>query len=206
MNINIKNNWNEITLKEFEQMQSLDKDSMSVDEYILNLVAILSDVTLDELKLLPFAEVLKLNNSLSFLSKPMENQMPKPSIVIRGRKYEIMTNPANMSTSQFLDFRILAEQKERRKRDLLSVFIIPKGMEYGSYSLEEVKEDIDYLSITFVEGLLNFFSKVSVAYSRTFLQYLKRQMKKESRLSEVDRHLTLQNIAKIEQAMAHLQC
>ena len=167
--------WNNLPVKYLKSINEINRnESLSTDDKILNIVALINNISYDEIIALPLDEVKGLIKSCNFLY-----QAPKPNKYVRnlnlnGKKYEVMKEVTDISTAQFIDYNSLINDYDNKFIELLSIFIIPKGHKYNQdYDIKEVISDIgNYLSVEEALGLSNFFIKKYKRYITLILLYL----------------------------------
>lgn len=178
------NNWNDISIKKFDEISNIlsSMNNVNEDEALeinINLLSALCDVSVEEIEDLPLTEFSKLLKQTEFLKK-----MPKVDIkdnyVINGKKYVLLSNVQKMTTAQYIDYQTLVKNADKNVKELLSVFLIPKGKKYGEYDLEEVISDIyNYFPITDARAVSFFFTLVLQSLTKATLISLERRTKKE---------------------------
>ena len=74
----------------------------------------------------------------------------------------------------------MVKNADKNVKELLSVFLIPKGKKYGEYDLEEVMNDIyNYFPIADARAVSFFFTLVLQSLTKATLISLERRTKKE---------------------------
>lgn len=177
-------NWNEISIKTFDEISSLvvNRSSVNDDEALeinINLLSILCDVDVEEIENLPLVEFSKLVSQTEFL-KEMPQVDIKEKYLINGHKYVLCANVAKMTTAQYIDYQTLVKNADKNVKELLAVFLIPEGKKYGDYDLEEVIDEIyNYLPIAAARAISFFFTLVLQSLTKATLISLERRTKKE---------------------------
>ena len=178
------NNWAEISIKKFDEISNIlsSMNNVNEDEALeinINLLSILCDVSVEEIEDLPLTEFSKLVKQTEFL-KEMPKVDIKDNYVINGKKYVLLSNVQKMTTAQYIDYQTLVKNADKNVKELLSVFLIPKGKKYGEYDLEEVINDIyNYFPITDARAVSFFFTLVLQSLTKATLISLERRTKKE---------------------------
>lgn len=178
------NNWSEISIKKFDEISNIlySMNNVNEDEALeinINLLSILCDVSVEEIEDLPLTEFSKLVKQTEFL-KEMPKVDIKDSYVINGKKYVLCANVSKMTTAQYIDYQTLVKNADKNVKELLSVFLIPKGKKYGEYDLEEVISDIyNYFPIADARAVSFFFTLVLQSLTKATLISLERRTKKE---------------------------
>ena len=178
------NDWQSISIKKFDEISDIlssmknfnDDEALEIN---INLLSILCDVSIDEIEDLPLTEFSKLVKQTEFL-KEMPKVDIKDSYVINGKKYVLCANVSKMTTAQYIDYQTLIKNADKNVKELLSVFLIPKGKKYGEYDLEEVMSDIyNYFPIADARAVSFFFTLVLQSLTKATLISLERRTKKE---------------------------
>ena len=178
------NKWSEISIKKFDEISDIlssmknfnDDEALEIN---INLLSILCDVSVDEIEDLPLTEFSKLVKQTEFL-KEMPKVDIKDSYVINGKKYVLCANVSKMTTAQYIDYQTLIKNADKNVKELLSVFLIPKGKKYGEYDLDEVINDIyNYFPIADARAVSFFFTLVLQSLTKATLISLERRTKKE---------------------------
>ena len=159
------NDWNCISIKKFDEISDIlssmknfnDDEALEIN---INLLSILCDVSVDEIEDLPLTEFSKLVKQTEFL-KEMPKVDIKDSYVINGKKYVLCANVSKMTTAQYIDYQTLIKNADKNVKELLSVFLIPKGKKYGEYDLDEVITEIyNYIPIADARAVSSFLTLV----------------------------------------------
>ena len=178
------NNWQSISIKKFDEISNIlsSMNNVNEDEALeinINLLSVLCDVPVEEIEDLPLTEFSKLVKQTEFL-KEMPKVEIKDNYIINGKKYVLLTNVQKMTTAQYIDYQTLVKNADKNVKELLSVFLIPKGKKYGEYDLEEVMSDIyNYFPITDARAVSFFFTLVLQSLTKATLISLERRTKKE---------------------------
>lgn len=161
----MKNNWNEITVGEFIQLEQLLKSDIPESYRTVNVVALLDNKTIDEIESLPAAEFVKLARQLEFIqSQPKANDVKK-SYLINNRHYTLKADLTQITTAQYIDYQNYMKEETKDMVKLLSVWLIPRGNEYNDgYDIQEVMKDIDNMLLEDAMGIAFFFKKQLAAY------------------------------------------
>lgn len=178
------NDWSDISIKKFDEINNIlsNINNVNEDEALeinINLLSILCDVSVEEIEDLPLTEFSKLVKQTEFL-KEMPKVDIKDNYVINGKKYVLCANVSKMTTAQYIDYQTLVKNADKNVKELLSVFLIPKGKKYGEYDLEEVMNDIyNYFPIADARAVSFFFTLVLQSLTKATLISLERRTKKE---------------------------
>ena len=194
MEIKIKNNWNEITWKEYEQIEQILNTEISSDYKAINLVSVLTGLSLDEIELLPISEFQKFIPALEFLKTQPETHNHKFEYTVNGREYIFRGKLDEISTAQYIDYRTYMSEENKDVVKLFSCFLIPKGHEYNDgYDIEQVKSDIEDMCWLDVRAASFFFRIQLAAYILILKSSLQKTLKEtqatKKQRKEMEAHL-----------------
>ena len=196
-------NYNDLTVGKYQEIMVVLKGKV-VDEYATNiqLVSILSDMSEDDVLNLGLSEYKVLNQKLSFLLVEPPKRMIANMYKIGGFELETMLDVRKMTVAQYVDYQTFVKDVDKYLIEMLSVFLIPKGMKYNEgYDIVEVQRAIrDNLSIVDAMSLSAFFLLWSQSLIKATLTYLTKQMKKMKRTMKKP-----MEIQKMEEAIANLE-
>lgn len=153
-------NYNSLTVGKYEALLRARADHEGdTNELNLHVLSILSDKTVDELLDLKVPEFRAMMDRAGFLCTA-----PRPSEVARQYRFGDLTlvpvtDIRKMTAAQYIDFQNFSNAGEGRQAELLSCFLVPKGMKYNDgYDILEVQQAIrDFMPVTAALGLLSFF-------------------------------------------------
>lgn len=196
-------NYNDLTIGKYMEVKAI-LDGEVIDEYTTNiqLVAVLNDMTEDEVVNLGLVEYRKLNEKLVFLTEMPVQKMVADKYRIGGYELDTMLNVDAMTVSQYIDYQTFVKDTDKYLVEMLSIFLIPKGCKYNEgYDILDVQRAIrDNLSIVDAMALSAFFllwfrslTKVTLTSLTKRLKKMKKQMKNP------------QEIQKMEEAIANLE-
>lgn len=153
-------NYTSLTVGKYEALLRARADHEGdTNELNLHVLSILSDMTVDELLDLKVPEFRAMMDRAGFLCTA-----PRPSEVARQYRFGDLTlvpvtDIRKMTAAQYIDFQNFSNAGEGRQAELLSCFLVPKGMKYNDgYDILEVQQAIrDFMPVTAALGLLAFF-------------------------------------------------
>ena len=174
-------NWNDISIKQYNDIKNLylDPDLSDEDRLILQ-INILFGV--DALKL-KANELHKYVNEMKFLGEKVPKMKIKKEYQLGNNIYTLKKELKDVTVAQWIDFQNFLKDGSDTDNyaNLLSVFFFPKGeTEYGDgYDIEQVRYDINnHLSIAEAMSISSFFLTYRKALSIRFLLYTKKQILK----------------------------
>lgn len=145
----------------------------------LQVMAILTGMTEDELLHMPLTEYRKLRDRAGFIFYTPEAAPVKESYKM-GNWELIPTRPKAMITAQYIDFKEWAKITDRdTTAEMLSALMVPAGRRYNiGYEITDVIEALQELPVTEAAGLRNFFTMQWVELMQSSLTYSAREARK----------------------------
>lgn len=188
-----KRNWNNITLKDWYEIQNI----LSVeDEYTtFNLLDYLYGIDSTNM---PLVEVYKYTNALSFLNntEAYKTIQLEDKYTINGTTYVGFTDITKISVGQFIDYKNYTKENPIKYEDVLSVFIIPEGHNYNDgYDMGKVKEDMLELPFIVCQKCAFFLLKQLETFAQIFLFY---SMKEIEKMKGIDKEKKKEVIEQME--------
>ena len=175
MEITIKNNWDDITWKEYEQIEQILATDIPSDYKAVHLVSVLTGKSVEELELLPISQFQKFLPALEFLQTEPETHTHQFEYTVNGREYDFKGKIDELTTAQYIDYRAYMNEEDKDVIKLMSVFLIPKGHDYNDgYDMEQVMSDIGDMCWLDVRAA-SFFFRIWLA---TFIVILKSSLQK----------------------------
>ena len=153
-------NYNSLTVGKYEALLRARADHEGdTNELNLHVLSILSDMTVDQLLDLKVPEFRAMMDRAGFLCTA-----PRPSEVAKQYRFGDLTlvpvtDIRKMTAAQYIDFQNFSNAGEGRQAEMLSCFLVPKGMKYNDgYDILEVQQAIRvFMPVTAALGLLAFF-------------------------------------------------
>lgn len=173
--------FDKMSLRVFFDVEDITQSDMDLLDKEVNLIALLSGMSPDDVLALPLAEFSKMTSNLQFITGMPNRVVPKTKYKLNGRIYEVMYDADNMNVAQYVDYASYSKLEDGRERliGLLSVFLIPKGKKYGDgYDMKVVKEDVLDMSVVEVWSMSAFFLDWSKALTKVTQTYLVKKLKK----------------------------
>ena len=172
-------NWNDISIKQYNDIKNLylDPDLSDEDRLILQ-INILFNV--DALKL-KTNELHKYINDMKFLGEKVPKMKIKNEYKLGGNVYTLKKELKDVTVAQWIDFQNFLKDggsDTDNYANLLSIFFFPKGeTEYGeNYDIEQVRQDINnHLSIAEAMSISSFFLLWRKTSLLLFLLYTRRE-------------------------------
>lgn len=192
--IKVKDNWDSITWKEYEQLEQMLFADIPETYKTVNIIALLSGCSNDYLESLPIAEFQQLIPSLNFLKTEPETRYHKENYTVNGREYKFKGKLDEITTAQYIDYRAYMNEENKDVVKLLSAFLIPVGHDYNDgYDMEQVQSDIADMCWLDVRAAAFFFRIQLAAYILTLKSSLRKTMKtakaKKAEIKQVEESL-----------------
>lgn len=173
-------NYNKLSIGKFMEIQDIDFTGMEEIDIQVSLIAILNDMTEDEVMDLPLNDYKDCVRKLKFLATKPEPKTKIPKAVkLDGKEYTVIKDIKEMTAGQYIDYQNYLSHKENKYLPhILSCFIIPKGEKYGDSNLMEIIEIIKTeLPIGTALNMSAFFLKKWESLTKGTLTYLGLKMK-----------------------------
>ena len=171
-------NWNDISIKQYNDIKNLYLDTELSDEDRLILqINILFGV--DALKL-KTNELYKYVNEMKFLGSKIPKMKIKKEYKLGNNTYTLKKDLRDVRVAQWIDWQNFLKDGSDTDNyaNLLSIFFFPKGeKEYGeNYDIEQVRQDINnHLSIAEAMSISSFFLTYRKISLLLFLLYTRRE-------------------------------
>lgn len=177
-----KFNWSNISGEKYYEITDVLNSSRSDLEKEVSLIAIITDLSEEEVYDLPLSDYSAYASKLVFLNKFTYPQWKKKDIKLPSFDCKVIDDISTLNVTQYIDFQSFVSSPLRDSYDkLLSIIIIPKGHKYNdNYDITVLQKELrEYLGWPEVQSLLDFFIRVSVRSLEHSLKYYNRKMKKE---------------------------
>ena len=194
--------YEKLTVGKYQEVKAvIDSD---VDEYSTNiqLVAVLNNMTEEEVGDLDLKSYQTLNQKLEFLQELPAKRMVATKYKIGGFDLDVMMSMQQMTVAQYIDYQTYLKDVDKYLVEMLSVFLIPKGKKYADgYDIIEVQNAIrDNMSIIDAMSLSAFFLLLYQSLTKATVASLTRKMKKMMKKSK-----NSQEIEKLQEVIRNLE-
>lgn len=172
-------NWDNLTLRKFVEIRMVTNHPFyTEDDRVLRIAAIVNEIAYEDLLNLPIARATEYVGTASFLYDKPVPKKHRNSYTLNGRKYSLLKSPSEMTTAQYIDYQtVIVEEFESHLIDLMSIILVPEGHNYNDgYDLEQVRSDIETLSVTEALGISDFFLKQYRRLLKRILLYSRAEM------------------------------
>lgn len=204
--INVPTRWAEISLETMDKIAEISNNSIYTDEQReTEFIKLLTDLTDDDIDNMNIVDYQKILNSLKFLNQPISKVLPKDSITLNNKTYNVLLYPSRMTAAQFLDYKtIMASDMNHKTARLIACFVVPEGAKYAddSYNPDDVVNDIyKYMSIEYAYGLTFFFESQYKAFATGILAYSIQEIKKDKEIPQEMKNTVLQKLQEVKAIM-----
>lgn len=169
------NDYSNLPIGKYYEILDICESDLSKIEKDLAVIAVLLDVTEDEVYKLKPEEVYELQQQLKFLSKPAKDAKKKfKKLKIADKTYRIVSKLDELNIGQYVDFQFNWNKDYLTNLpQILSIFLIPEGCKYNEgYDIVEVQQAIkDNLSIEAALNIAFFLRRKSVDLIKSRLLY-----------------------------------
>ena len=174
--IKIIDNYRNLPIGKWLEIMELSKDE-NVDalEQQVKTIAILTELTEDEVLDLPIMEYKSLAAKTMFLEKEYDGKLQiTKSYGLNGMELIPVKDFNKITTAQYVDYQTFSKEGDMYLVQTLSTLLVPKGKKYNDgYDMDAVQQAIrDNLSVADVLSLYAFFLTKwvkSIKDSQTFL-------------------------------------
>ena len=204
--INVPTSWSEISLETMDKIAEISNNSSYTDEQReTDIIKLLTGITDDEIDNMNIVDYQKILNSLKFLNQPISKVLPKDSIELNNKTYNVLLYPSRMTAAQFLDYKtIMASDMNHKTARLIACFVVPEGAKYAddSYNPDDVVNDIyKYMSIEYAYGLTFFFESQYKAFATGILAYSIKEIKKDKEMPQEMKSQVLKKLQEVKAIM-----
>jgi len=185
--MSLPKSWNEVTIKQFQELYFLLGKKPTIDTWIL----VLSSLTKKHQSYyysLPIKELTKQINSLRYLTNPEVNTKINKYLTNKGKVYKAVLFASDMKMNQVADLKGLMHKEGQTVNDtivenlhkLLACIYVPltwKGFTYTPSKHKEVSEQMLNLKVGDVYGAVFFYSKTYKALMKAIEDYGQENLK-----------------------------
>ena len=158
----IIDNYRKLPIGKYNEIVKLCETEMDEVDRKVKIVGILTGLTDDEVLALPLTDFTECCAKAKFIDLPCpETLIPSvsKSYPVGGFNLVPVTDMRKVTTAQYIDFLSFSKDKEHNIVEMLSCFLVPKGMDYNEgYDILDVHNAIkEEMSVAEVLALLAFF-------------------------------------------------
>ena len=158
----IIDNYRKLPIGKYNEIVKLCETEMDEVDRKVSIVAILTGLTEDEVLALPITDFTECCAKAKFIDLPCpETLIPSVSKSYPVGEFNLVpvTDMRKVTTAQYIDFLSFSKDKEHNIVEMLSCFLVPKGMDYNEgYDILDVHNAIkEEMSVAEVLAVLAFF-------------------------------------------------
>lgn len=181
--MNIIDNYRKLPIGKYNEIVRLCETEMDEVDRKVKIVGILTGLTDDEVLALPLTDFTECCAKARFIDLPC----PETLIPSVSKSYPVgvfnlvpVTDMRKVNTAQYIDFLTFSKDKEHNIVEMLSCFLVPKGMDYNEgYEILDVHNAIkEEMSVAEVLAVLAFFFGSWTKSLHSTLSYSKRQARR----------------------------
>lgn len=181
--MNIIDNYRKLPIGKYIDIVKLCETEMDEVDRKVKIVGILTGLTDDEVLALPLTDFTECCAKARFIDQPCpETLIPSvsKSYPVGGINLVPVTDMRKVTTAQYIDFITFSKDKEHNIVEMLSCFLVPKGMDYNEgYDILDVHNAIkEEMSVAEVLAVLAFFFGSWTKSLHSTLSYSKRQARR----------------------------
>lgn len=173
-----KISWDSISLSDFIQIQSIATSNL---DDMTKTVELLKVITHNEqIDDLPINEFKEQTVKLKLLEMPLKHNKIRKEYILNGKRYITTTKIKELTTGQYIDYCNLCKNPVGIDsiKKIVAILLIPEGTTYcNGYDLEDVESAVEnYMSITDIYGVADFFRNALQKYSKALVDYLRKEI------------------------------
>lgn len=158
----IIDNYRKLPIGKYNEIVKLCETEMNELDRKVKIVGILTGLTDDEVLALPLTDFTECCAKAKFIDLPCpETLIPSVSKSYPVGEFNLVpvTDMRKVTTAQYIDFLSFSKDKEHNIVEMMSCFLVPKGMDYNEgYDILDVHNAIkEEMSVAEVLALLAFF-------------------------------------------------
>lgn len=191
-----KKSWNDVSITDWKKLRDISEENISEAEKNVATLAVLCEVSEDELWDMPVGELQRLQNGIDWIGKfDFNKKASHKRITIGGEKYNITTDLNKLTVAAYVDYQLYINDRDNHMGDILACFIVPEGKTYGNgYDVQELAKKIeDTVSIVFWNEI--FFSLLrnslySIKAMQIYLTYRQKKTKDKKEREMMEEAMT----------------
>ena len=159
--ITVPKGWNEITLKQWQDIQRLYDSTDGNEKFdVRDVIHILTNKTVDEINELPYEFLEKITDILSFMAQSPTDDKPTNKIIIDGEEY-VVNIMEKLKTGEYVATQMALKNDKFDYASLLAILCRKNGEIYDSTfeaeEFEKRKELFEQQPITKILPIISFF-------------------------------------------------
>lgn len=157
-------NWKNVTVRQYQQLVELGKMELSDQEATTEAIAILSGMTINEVRQLSERSRIRWERRIGFIHQELK-PVTKRYIKVNGRTYCNDINVRQMPSARYIETKYFGQDIIGNMHKLAAVMVYPvrkswfkyKPLEYDTFMFEQYSDDMLDIPVTHAMGLLVFF-------------------------------------------------
>ena len=201
----IIDNYRKLPIGKYNEIVKLCETEMDEVDRKVKIVGILTGLTDDEVLALPITDFTECCAKAKFIDLPCpETLIPSvsKSYPVGGFNLVPVTDMRKVTTAQYIDFITFSKDKEHNIVEMLSCFLVPKGMDYNEgYDILDVHTAIkEEMSVAEVLALLAFFFGSWTRSLHSTLSYSERMARRVK--DKEKRQMMMERIAELRSTIS----
>lgn len=121
MEVKIINSWAGVTLEKYQQIVDIQQNELlEAYEKDLQVVALLRNITEDELNAMPLTKIKEMVNHVAFISEPIPEVSLRDVYEVNGVKYKLTRKVTDLTGRDFITLTTLMQDGQKLKEDFYS--------------------------------------------------------------------------------------
>lgn len=201
----IIDNYRKLPIGKYNEIVKLCETEMDEVDRKVKIVGILTGLTDDEVLALPLTDFTECCAKAKFIDLPCpETLIPSVSKSYPVGEFNLVpvTDMRKVTTAQYIDFLSFSKDKEHNIVEMLSCFLVPKGMDYNEgYDILDVHNAIkEEMSVAEVLALLAFFFGSWTRSLHSTLSYSERMARRVK--DKEKRQMMMERIAELRSTIS----
>ena len=201
----IIDNYRKLPIGKYNEIVKLCETEMDEVDRKVRIVGILTGLTDDEVLALPLTDFTECCAKAKFIDLPCpETLIPSvsKSYPVGGFNLVPVTDMRKVTTAQYIDFLSFSKDKEHNIVEMLSCFLVPKGMDYNEgYDILDVHNAIkEEMSVAEVLAVLAFFFGSWTRSLHSTLSYSERMARRVK--DKEKRQMMMERIAELRSTIS----
>ena len=176
-------NWKNVTVRQYQQLVELGKMELSDQEATTEAIAILSGMTINEVRQLSARSRIRWERRIGFIKQELK-PVTKRYIKINGRTYCNDINVRQMPSARYIETKYFGQDIIGNMHKLAAVMVYPvrkswfryKPLEYETMMFDQYSDDMLDVPVVHAMGLLVFFCLKSNLLMTNLSDYLVKQV------------------------------
>ena len=201
----IIDNYRKLPIGKYNEIVKLCETEMDEVDRKVKIVGILTGLTDDEVLALPITDFTECCAKAKFIDLPCpETLIPSVSKSYPVGEFNLVpvTDMRKVTTAQYIDFLSFSKDKEHNIVEMLSCFLVPKGMDYNEgYDILDVHNAIkEEMSVAEVLAVLAFFFGSWTRSLHSTLSYSERMARRVK--DKEKRQMMMERIAELRSTIS----